>query len=41
MLDRVDDFRIIFRNAFEHGLPKFWDEHGMFLSENDYQEEFQ
>ena len=33
---RVDDFIIIFRNVFENGLPNFWDEHGMFLSENDY-----
>lgn len=31
MLHRVGDFRIIFINVFEHGLPNFWDEHGMFL----------
>ena len=31
MLDRVGDFRIIFRNVFEHG---------MFLSEIDYYEDF-
>ena len=36
MLVRVGDFRIIFRNVFEHGLPNFWDEHGMFLLEIDY-----
>ena len=41
MLDGVDDFRIIFRNVFKHGLPNFGDEHGMFLSENVYHEEFQ
>ena len=37
MLGRVGDFR----NVYEHGLPNFWDEHGIFLSKNDYQEEFQ
>ena len=41
MLSRVDDFRVIFRDVFEHGLPNFWDEHGVFLSEDEYQEEFQ
>ena len=40
MLDRVGNFRIIFRNVFEHGLPNFLDEHGMFLSKINYQEDF-
>ena len=40
MLSKVDDFRSIFRDVFEHGLPNFWDEHGVVLSEDDYQEEF-
>ena len=40
MLGRVSDFRVIFQNVFELGLPKFWDEQGMFLSEVDYQEDF-
>ena len=41
MLSKVDDFKSIFKDVFEHGLPNFWDVHGVFLSENDYQEEFQ
>ena len=32
MFGRVGDFRIISRNIFEHGLPNFLDEQGMFLS---------
>ena len=40
LLGRVGDFRIIFRNVFEHGLPIFWDEQGFLLSEDDYQEDF-
>lgn len=40
MLGRVGDFRIIFRNVFEHGLPNFWDEQGMLLSKVDNQEDF-
>ena len=41
MLSRVDDFKVIFKDVFERGLPNFWDEHGVFLSEHEYQEEFQ
>ena len=40
MLGRVSDFRVIFQNVFEHGLPSFWDEHGIFLSEDDYLEDY-
>ena len=32
MLSRVTDFRSIFKDVFEHGLPNFEDEHGVFLS---------
>jgi hypothetical protein len=32
---------LFFKDVFEHGLPSFWDEQGLFLSENDYQEVFQ
>ena len=41
MLGRVSNFRIIFRNVFEHGLPNFLDEYGMCLLEIDYQDDFQ
>ena len=41
ILSRIDDFRVIFKCVFEHGLPSFGDEQGLFLSENEYQEEFQ
>ena len=40
MLGRVSDFKVIFQNVFEHGLPKFWDEQGILLSEVDYLEDF-
>ena len=40
VLGRVSDFRVIFQNVFEHGLPNFWDEQGMFLSEVNYHEDF-
>ena len=36
-LRRVEDFKIIFKDMFEKGLPNFWDEHGLFILENDYQ----
>ena len=38
MLSKIDDFKVIFRDVFEHNLPSFWDEQGLFLSENEYQE---
>ena len=41
MLSKIDDFRVIFKDVFEHSLPSSWDEHSLFLSENEYQEEFQ
>lgn len=40
MLGRVSDFRVIFQNVFEHGIPNFWDEQGIFLSEDNYLEDF-
>ena len=40
MFGRVSDFRVIFKNVFEHCLPSFWDEQGIFLSEEDYVEVF-
>ena len=40
MLGRVSDFRVIFQAIFEHGLPNFWDEQGLFLSEEFYLEDF-
>ena len=40
VLGRVSDFRVIFHNVFEHGLPISWDEQGFILSEVDYQEDF-
>ena len=41
MLSKIDDFKVILRDVFEHDLPNFWDEQGLFLSENEYQEGFQ
>ena len=38
LLRRVDDFKIIFKEIFEQGLPNFLDEEGLFLSEDEYQE---
>ena len=40
MLGIVSDFKVIFQNIFEHGLPNFWDEQGIFLSEEDNLEDF-
>ena len=40
MLGRANDFRVIFQAIFEHGLPNFWDEQGLFLLEEDYLEDF-
>lgn len=37
LLRRVDDFKIIFKEIFEQGLPNFWDELGLFLSDVEYQ----
>ena len=31
---------MIFQAIFEHSLPNFWDEQGLFLSEEDYMEDF-
>ena len=36
MLGRVSDFRVIFQNVFQHGLPSIWDEQGIFFSKDDY-----
>ena len=33
---RVSDFRAIFQSDFEHSLPNFGDEQGIFLSDEDY-----
>ena len=35
ILSRIDDFKVIFRDVFEHGIPSFWDEQGLFLTENE------
>ena len=40
LLRRVEDFKIIFKEIFEQGLPNFWDEHGLILSDVEYQEKF-
>lgn len=40
LLRRVEDFKIIFIKIFEQGLPNFWDEQGLFLSDTEYQEKF-
>ena len=40
LLRRDDDFKIIFKDIFEQGLPNFWDEQGLFLSNIEYQEQF-
>ena len=40
LLRRVDDFKIIFKDVFEQGLPNFWDEQGLFLSSIEYQVNF-
>ena len=40
VLSRVSDFRVIFQAIFDHGLTNFWDEQGLFLSEEDYLEDF-
>ena len=40
-LSKIDYFKVIFRDVFEHGLPRFWDEQVLFLLENECQEEFQ
>ena len=38
LLRRVEYFNIIFKEIFEQGLPNFWDEQGLFLSDVEYQE---
>ena len=38
LLRRVEDFKIIFKEIFEQGLPNFWNEQGLFLSDAKYQE---
>jgi hypothetical protein len=40
VLCRVSDFKVIFQAIFVHGLPNFWDEQGLFLSKEDYLEDF-
>ena len=40
LLKRVGDFKIIFKDIFEQGLPNFWDDQGLFLSDTEYQEKF-
>ena len=40
LLRRVEDFKVIFKEIFEQGLPNFWDEQGLFLSNIKYQEKF-
>ena len=40
VLGRVSDFRVMFQAIFEHGLPSFSDEQDLFLSEEDYLEDF-
>ena len=37
LLRRVEDFKIIFKDIFEKGLPNFWDDQGLFIPGNDYQ----
>ena len=37
---RVEDFKIIFNEIFEQGLPNFWDEQGLFLSDVEDEEKF-
>ena len=38
LLRRVDDFKIIFKDVFQKGFPNFWDEHGLFLLDTEYQD---
>lgn len=40
LLRRVDDFKIIFKDVFEQGLPNFWNEQVLFLSDTEYQVKF-
>ena len=40
LLRRVHDFKIIFKDVFQQGLPNFWNEQGLFLSDTEYQEKF-
>ena len=36
LLRRIEDFKIISKDIFSQGLPNFWDEKGVCISESDY-----
>ena len=37
MLGRVADFKLLFKDLIQQGLPSFWDEQDLCISENEYQ----
>ena len=36
LLGRDEDFKVMFKDIFSHGLPNFCDEQGVCIIENDY-----
>lgn len=36
MLERIADFKLLFKDIFRHGLPNFWNEKGLYFSEDEY-----
>lgn len=36
MLGKIADLKLLFKDIFRHGLPNFWNEQGLFLSEEEY-----
>ena len=36
MLWRIEDFKLLFKDVFWHGFPNFWNEQGLYLSEEEY-----
>ena len=38
---KAEQFKNIFRNLFNRGLPNFWDDEGAMMAENDYLSQWQ